>query len=124
PGVATARRGGQDHGDRADDAPAALPPDAGRDRGREQPDGCLPGPDRRAAAVAGGRPPADRRRRHVRLDDLDYALPPELIAQEPAPERTAARLLVVSRSAGHLEHRSVRELPQVLRPGDLLVLND
>jgi S-adenosylmethionine:tRNA ribosyltransferase-isomerase len=60
----------------------------------------------------------------VRLDDLDYALPPELIAQEPAPERTAARLLAVSRSAGHLEHRSVRELPQVLRPGDLLVLND
>jgi len=60
----------------------------------------------------------------VTLDDLDYALPPELIAQEPAPERTAARLLVVSRSAGQLEHRSVHELPQILRAGDLLVLND
>jgi S-adenosylmethionine:tRNA ribosyltransferase-isomerase len=60
----------------------------------------------------------------MRLADLDYVLPPELIAQEPAPERTAARLLVVSRATGGLRHARVGELPAELRPGDLLVLND
>lgn len=60
----------------------------------------------------------------MKLEDLDYALPPELIAQEPAPERTAARLLVVVREPLRVEHRTVADLPRVLRPGDLLVLND
>ncbi len=60
----------------------------------------------------------------MRIEDLDYALPPELIAQEPAPERTAARLLVVSRDGDALSHHAVAELPSLLRPGDLLVLND
>ncbi|HEV7732229.1 MAG TPA: tRNA preQ1(34) S-adenosylmethionine ribosyltransferase-isomerase QueA [Candidatus Binatia bacterium] len=60
----------------------------------------------------------------MRIEDLDYALPPELIAQEPAPERTAARLLVVSRDGDGLAHRAVADLPALLRPGDLLVLND
>src|SRR5262249_13060843 len=64
------------------------------------------------------------RRRHVRLEDLDYALPPELIAQKPAPERTAAKLLVVVRDPLRVEHRTVADLPRVLRPGDLLVVND
>jgi S-adenosylmethionine:tRNA ribosyltransferase-isomerase len=60
----------------------------------------------------------------VRLEDLDYALPPELIAQEPAPERTAARLLAVTRNPRGLAHHDVAALPRLLRPGDLLVLND
>jgi S-adenosylmethionine:tRNA ribosyltransferase-isomerase len=60
----------------------------------------------------------------VTLDDLDYTLPPELIAQEPAPERTAARLLVVTREPPEMLHRTVADLPGLLRPGDLLVLND
>jgi S-adenosylmethionine:tRNA ribosyltransferase-isomerase len=60
----------------------------------------------------------------VRLEDLDYALPPELIAQEPAPERTAARLLVVTREPETLAHETVAALPRLLWAGDLLVLND
>jgi S-adenosylmethionine:tRNA ribosyltransferase-isomerase len=60
----------------------------------------------------------------VRLEDLDYALPPELIAQEPAAERTAARLLAVAREPVRITHRTVRDLPQLLHAGDLLVLND
>jgi S-adenosylmethionine:tRNA ribosyltransferase-isomerase len=60
----------------------------------------------------------------VTLEDLDYTLPPELIAQEPAPERTAARLLAVTREPRAMLHRTVADLPQLLRRGDLLVLND
>lgn len=56
--------------------------------------------------------------------DYDYALPPERIAQEPLADRSAARLLVVSRADGGLAHRHVRDLPEILRPGDLLVVND
>jgi len=60
----------------------------------------------------------------VKLEDLDYALPPELIAQEPAAERTGARLLAVRRDPRGLAHHMVADLPALLRPGDLLVLND
>jgi S-adenosylmethionine:tRNA ribosyltransferase-isomerase len=59
----------------------------------------------------------------VRLVDLDYALPEALIAQEPAPERAAARLLVLAPGAAPY-HGRVAELPAMLRPGDVLVLND
>jgi S-adenosylmethionine:tRNA ribosyltransferase-isomerase len=55
---------------------------------------------------------------------LDYHLPPELIAQEPAAERDRSRLLVVCRSDATLEHRQFLDLPDLLDPGDLLVLND
>ncbi len=58
----------------------------------------------------------------MRIEDLDYALPPELIAQEPAPERAAARLLVLGVDA--IAHRTVADLPSLLRPRDLLVMND
>jgi len=54
--------------------------------------------------------------------DFDYELPPELIAQHPAPERSAARLLD-GRGALPVE-RTLRELPALLAPGDLLVFND
>lgn len=60
----------------------------------------------------------------MHLRDFDYDLPPELIAQEPAIERDAARLLVLSRASGEIEHRRFSDLSEYLRPGDLLVLND
>ena len=56
--------------------------------------------------------------------DFDYPLPPELIAQAPLPERDASRLLFVPRHAGSFQHLSVRDLPSLLQPGDLLVAND
>jgi len=60
----------------------------------------------------------------VHLSDFNYDLPPELIAQEPLPERDASRLLVLNRSSGGTSHHGFRELPEFLRPGDCLVLND
>jgi S-adenosylmethionine:tRNA ribosyltransferase-isomerase len=59
----------------------------------------------------------------VRTSDFDYHLPPELIAQAPAEQRDAARLLVVDRASGASAHHHVRDLPSLLRPGDLLVVN-
>jgi S-adenosylmethionine:tRNA ribosyltransferase-isomerase len=56
--------------------------------------------------------------------DYLYELPPELIAQDPAPRRADARLLLLRRGGGVAGESSVRELPRWLRPGDLLVLND
>ncbi len=58
------------------------------------------------------------------LDDYDYELPPELIAQTPARRRADARLLVVGRDDGSFSHRHVRDLPALLSPGDCLVVND
>ena len=55
---------------------------------------------------------------------FDYPLPEHLIAQQPAPRRDQSRLLVVRRADGMLEHRIFRDLPGLLSPGDLLVLND
>jgi S-adenosylmethionine:tRNA ribosyltransferase-isomerase len=57
-------------------------------------------------------------------DLYDYELPRELIAQEPLADRAAARLLVARRGSGSLEHRQVRDLPDLLAPGDLVVVND
>ncbi len=57
-------------------------------------------------------------------DLYNYDLPPDLIAQEPLADRTAARLLVVDRRTGGLVHRHVRDLPELLAPGDLVVVND
>src|SRR5713101_6110168 len=57
-------------------------------------------------------------------DFFDYHLPPELIAQEPCAERDQSRLLVVRRSTQSIEHHIFEELPELLNPGDLLVLND
>jgi S-adenosylmethionine:tRNA ribosyltransferase-isomerase len=59
----------------------------------------------------------------VSLADFDYELPAANIAQEPAPEREAARLFVLDRSRGSHEHARVAELPRFLRAGDLLVVN-
>ncbi len=62
--------------------------------------------------------------RRMRLSELDYRLPPELIAQEPLERRAEARLLVLDRRAGTLEHSRFYKLGDFLRDGDLLVLND
>jgi S-adenosylmethionine:tRNA ribosyltransferase-isomerase len=68
----------------------------------------------------------------VRTTEFDYALPPELIAQEPLAERGGSRMLVVNRAGGTaagvaahpLEDRRFTDLPALVAPGDLLVLND
>ena len=60
----------------------------------------------------------------MKLSDFDFDLPRELIATEPARPRDASRLLVVPAREGAFEDRAVRDLPLLLRPGDLLVLND
>ena len=56
--------------------------------------------------------------------EFDFDLPPELIAQHPAAEPTAARLLHLDRSTGALVHSQVSDLPNRLQPGDLVVAND
>jgi len=56
--------------------------------------------------------------------DFDYDLPEELIAQFPLPERSASRLLVLDAAQDRLRDLSFQDLPQLLRPGDLLVFND
>lgn len=60
----------------------------------------------------------------MKKSDFHYDLPPELIAQAPLPERSASRLLVVPPAPAPFDDRVVRDLPQLLRAGDLLVFND
>jgi S-adenosylmethionine:tRNA ribosyltransferase-isomerase len=59
----------------------------------------------------------------VLISEFDFHLPPELIAQDPLPERDASRLLVLDRATGAVQHRQFRDLPDLLRPGDLVVVN-
>ena len=58
------------------------------------------------------------------LSDFDFELPADRIAQTPTPDREAARLLVLDRDRGTVCHRTVADLPELLTPGDLLVVND
>src|SRR5690242_19508861 len=60
----------------------------------------------------------------MRVSDLDYGLPDELIAQTPAAERTAARLLALDRGSGAVDHHRIADMPSLLRAGDLLIVND
>ncbi len=59
-----------------------------------------------------------------RLSDYDYDLPEELIAQTPIKVRSGSRLLHLDRSTGAIVHRQFREVTDLLREGDLLVMND
>ncbi len=59
----------------------------------------------------------------MRSDELDYDLPPGLIAQHPAPRRDASRLLVYDRASGAVRHRTFADLPDEL-DGELVVVND
>ncbi len=60
----------------------------------------------------------------MRRDDFTYHLPEERIAQTPLPERSASRLLVLEEQSGRTSDSLMRDLPGLLRPGDLLVFND
>ncbi len=60
----------------------------------------------------------------MKLSQFDYSLPEELIAQAPLPQRDASRLMTLDRRTGARAHRTFRDFPSLLRPGDLLVLND
>jgi S-adenosylmethionine:tRNA ribosyltransferase-isomerase len=60
----------------------------------------------------------------MRTSELDYDLPPDLIAQRPAERRDASRLLVYERATGAVRHRRFRELPEELTRGELAVVND
>jgi len=59
----------------------------------------------------------------MKTSDFDYELPVEFIAQSPVEPRDSARLLVLHRGSGKLEHCVFREIGQYLHPGDLLVVN-
>ena len=60
----------------------------------------------------------------MKTSDFSFHLPEELIAQTPLEKRDQSRLLVLDKHTGEMEHRHFYELPQFLRPGDCLVLND
>jgi S-adenosylmethionine:tRNA ribosyltransferase-isomerase len=60
----------------------------------------------------------------MRLEDFDYQLPPDLIAQEPLQNRAASRMLVVSRHSDALADASFGDLPNQLSPGDVIVMNN
>ena len=60
----------------------------------------------------------------MRTADFDFELPPELIAQIPAPERDQSRLLILHRTSPRLEHRRFPDLLEHVRNGDVVVLND
>ncbi|MGE5189515.1 MAG: tRNA preQ1(34) S-adenosylmethionine ribosyltransferase-isomerase QueA [Gemmatimonadota bacterium] len=60
----------------------------------------------------------------MKVSLLDYALPERLVAQVPAPRRRDARLMAVCRATGEIVHLSFADFPGLLRPSDLLVVND
>ena len=62
--------------------------------------------------------------RAMRPADFDFVLPPELIAQQPMPQRDQSRLLVLHRDSGRIGHRQFRDVLEYLRAGDVLVLNN
>jgi len=60
----------------------------------------------------------------MKKSDFNFELPPELVAQAPLPERSSSRLLLVPPAPAPFSDRLVRDLPEFLRAGDLLVFND
>ena len=60
----------------------------------------------------------------MKVSELDYELPPELIAQRPTERRDSSRLLVYDRASGDVRHRRFSELPEELSRGELVVAND
>src|SRR6059058_1470268 len=59
----------------------------------------------------------------MHTSDFDYSLPPDLITQDPLPDRTASRLLVVDRSIGGIRHMRFPDFVELVAPEDVLVLN-
>jgi len=64
------------------------------------------------------------RKVECRMEDFDYELPQELVAQTPPLERGASRLLVADRKSGTLSDKSFADFPGYPAPGDVLVVND
>ncbi|MBQ3104570.1 MAG: tRNA preQ1(34) S-adenosylmethionine ribosyltransferase-isomerase QueA [Lachnospiraceae bacterium] len=62
--------------------------------------------------------------KELKTGDFNFILPEELIAQDPLEDRTSSRLLLLDKETGCVSHRSFRQLPEFLRRGDCLVLND
>ena len=60
----------------------------------------------------------------MKTSDFYFDLPEELIAQTPLEKRDASRLLCLDKVTGEIQHRVFSELPELLRPGDCLVMND
>ncbi|MBV4418251.1 tRNA preQ1(34) S-adenosylmethionine ribosyltransferase-isomerase QueA [Clostridium tyrobutyricum] len=60
----------------------------------------------------------------MRITDFDFYLPKELIAQHPLKQRDEARLMVLDKNSGNVEHKVFRDIIDYLNPGDCLVLND
>ena len=60
----------------------------------------------------------------MKVSDFKFNLPPELIAQHPLAERDGARMLTLDRASGAVENKNFRDLPSLLREGDLLVMNN
>ncbi len=60
----------------------------------------------------------------MNVKDFDYELPEELIAQDPLEDRSASRLMVLDKHTGQIRHHRFYEIPQYLKPGDCLVLNN
>ena len=60
----------------------------------------------------------------MNVNDFDYELPEELIAQDPIEDRSASRLLVLDKNTGEIRHKVFREITEELRPGDCLVINN
>ena len=60
----------------------------------------------------------------MRIADFDYDLPESAIAQAPLEDRSQSKLLWLHRSSGFVEHRMFRDVPSILKPGDLLILNN
>jgi S-adenosylmethionine:tRNA ribosyltransferase-isomerase len=68
--------------------------------------------------------PASPDGKPMKLEDFSYELPEDRIAQQPLSERDASRLLLLSRTAGDCEDRAFRELPDLLRGDELMVINN
>lgn len=66
----------------------------------------------------------DLEKTELKTSDFYFELPPKLIAQEPLPDRSASRLLVLNKDTGETEHHVFREIVDYLSPGDCLVLNN
>ncbi len=77
-------------------------------------DQCAPGPSGNDSAI----PPA------FRLSTYQFPLPPELIAQRPAARRDESRLLALNRKTGSVSHHRFKDLPSLLQPSDVLVINE
>ncbi len=60
----------------------------------------------------------------MKVEDFDYELPEELIAQTPIEKRDTSRLLVLDKDTGEIEHKHFYDIPEYLKEGDVLVLND